>query len=1396
MWRNRALRWALGIVFIISCGSSCDSAGCDILAPMPDGNEVPMNQTIEGGMQLRITPSGFDKISAIIPGILEDMGDFTVIEESGRTFGSCSSACVKFTACPGGCNVDMTIPPGGVVMSSNSSMLLVDITLDVMFVLDARVEVDIFGFGLIDVTCGLQVDTLEDPLHMTVGIEPYIRDADGELRLRLVEVSDVSLSGITFSIAGCGIVGDYLDTYLDYINQIFDWLDVILGNVITEFIVNNFVLPLMQDFIDDLLPDPLGLEGQFDIGSLLAGFSPGTEGILELRLTPGGYVNLQGNGMSLGVITGVNSDADPTTRSATMDPQTLVRDHSEPHRKMPPMPTPDFSTTLSQAPVPRQAAFKIDPSSEMGGFNDNQYLRYKDPNSPLYDQVADLAIGTGETFLNLLGFHLLNSGALCLEVGTQEVDMLTVGLFSIMVNSLGELVDPLVGDAPMRLVIRPQTPLVFDVRNNMDENNPQPLLKMFLDDFQIDMYTFSEERYVLAFTMAMDMELGLNLMTEVDPNDGTLYLIPILEDVDAADLVVRIHNSELIGDSPEDLETLFPSVLSMLMPMITGMLPEIAMPELMGISMEYLEFRANDAQDMMLILASLSLPSPVPPAPLPVLPVQTDARLVEVSVPTPDQWRASQLDPTIPEDAKDLATVRIAVAPQRANADDVQWQYRLNGTIWRGFRSGPELVIRDKAFTFQGWHHLEVRGMIKGRPQSLEQRPQIFDVLIDSTPPLQRATVADGTVLFNGFDVVTARNDLRYSYEFEPGRYAEWSDRGSLPLARAQRLAKAHGGVLRVRVMDESGNVSEAEIGTDVLGAIPVDAKIAAGCGCATSDGSTPFAVFLLGLLALVFVRRRRRHQSRWSTKSITVKGAVSFLGAIALVGLMATAGCAKKAGAADADASVPSCTDDDECAALQCEDGQIPLCVDGTCQCMNDLLMGKIGQYSSLSVSYSDIMVSAYNARYGDLMYGRIAKNDIGSNPIITEWEFVDGVPWDQDPDVPTSEIRNGIRTKGTNVGRFTSIGTNTEGHPVIAYYDVTHGALKLARYDGTSWTIMVVDDGGDSESSDGGDAGRYTAISMRTGDRAPGISYMVQNLPSSDASGTVSQVRFAQAINADPSFGSDWNIYIVDEVDVPAPEEDAPLADWPTGIGVTTALDRTSDDRVVVVYYDSVNGNLKGAEFDTASGMFADPVLLDGDDGAGGDTGDVGLYPSIRIHGDDTVWHVSYMDRALKQLLYVRTGNDPVYEVVDDGLRQEVNSITGLPMPVSHFVGFDSKVTVVGSDPNPSMNEVHVVYQDSTTHEIIWAERDPAATTNPWSSVSLIGGEKAIWNSALQQFEDTNGDLWEGSFGFYLGMADDMTTAYLSSFAINEWAESDLLGNAPLNYWVQIFAVNLSEG
>src|SRR5207247_122846 len=98
---------------------------------------------------------------------------------------------------------------------------------------------------------------------------------------------------------------------------------------------------------------------------------------------------------------------------------------------------------------------------------------------------------------------------------------------------------------------------------------------------------------------------------------------------------------------------------------------------------------------------------------------------------------------------------------------------------------------------------------------------------------------------------------------------------------------------------------------------------------------------------------------------------------------------------------------------------------------------------------------VSAYNTTYGDLMIGHVASG------VVTNWEFVDGIPETSAPDNPLSQVRGGIRDKGEDVGRYTSVQVTSRGDPVIAYYDVTHAALKYASFGAVRWHTHVVDQG-----------------------------------------------------------------------------------------------------------------------------------------------------------------------------------------------------------------------------------------------------------------------------------------------------------------------------------------------
>ena len=67
-------------------------------------------------------------------------------------------------------------------------------------------------------------------------------------------------------------------------------------------------------------------------------------------------------------------------------------------------------------------------------------------------------------------------------------------------------------------------------------------------------------------------------------------------------------------------------------------------------------------------------------------------------------------------------------------------------------------------------------------------------------------------------------------------------------------------------------------------------------------------------------------------------------------------------------------------------------------------------------------------------------------------------------------------------DIGWYTSLALDSNGHPHISYYDYTNGDLKYAIWTGSSWNIESVDTDGN--------VGRYTSIALDNNDN-PYISY-----------------------------------------------------------------------------------------------------------------------------------------------------------------------------------------------------------------------------------------------------------------------------------------------------------------
>jgi hypothetical protein len=1382
MYKQLAAHALVATIVVLAFGTGCGGGGCAGLQPLPKDSKgnyapaplgLPSDQVIEGGLQARITKPGMDKLMATIPKLFGSLlGGICIPSISQQigptcfdiTVGACqSNGCNggKTQGCP--INIQLTSPDGKDVITAtlsdgNNPVIHIDAKFDVDVPLNIDYGGSLFcasasGSCTMDVASQHYGSGTGNPLEITADIQTGIDPTTGELTLHL---TTLQLQNLNFNINGCGVLGSALNALVGLLNNV-------VGTAITNLII-QVLQPTLDNLVQSFLPKPLGLAGSLNTGTLLASFSPPSDANLELFVVPGGYVQGKSGGLTLGVMSGTNSDRDQTTRDSS--------NWSEPNLCIPARMDPN----IGGAPwnLPFNAArkdFTLSPAGPFAGM--------PDPTDSM-GATQDVAIGLSRTYLNLLGFHLYNSGTLCLHINGTAIPQLNAGTLSLVIGSLGNILED--KKAPLELVLRPQTPLIFTIGAG---TMADPLIHIGITDMRIDFYSWIEERFVRIFTLALDMNLGLNLTVTKDAN-GAAAIQPTIVGLNAKNVTIRVMNTDLLQETPDSLAQVFPSVINIAAGALGGAIKPITLPSVAGFSLSDLAInRVQTSQDDFVgIFGDITTGGPqalidwgTPSAPQLVGDVNTLASVARVDVPTVQRIQALFAKDPLVQAQGARPTVTLHLDAEQTAGRPVEWAYRIDGGFWHDWSTEPNPVIADDAFLLQGHHQIDVRSRVVNQWQTEDTTPVSMDVLIDSVAPeLNPARDPEGAekIFFNGFDIVTPTEKLQYAWLDASGRQSAWGATDSLDANTISAITAGFTRPLVIYSRDEAGNVGQAAIDAGPLLGFHgrTTAPSPSGCSCdiGGAGGGASGRGMALILLAMALVFLRRPKTLRAATGKIA---AVVLVAAISLVA--AGCGCSNKA----------QCSVDDDCLKMQCATGQIPTCATNMCLCVPDVLLGDIGRFSSMVPLGSEAYVSAYNNTYGDLMIGHVSPPGI-----VGSWDFVDGVP-DIAPDQPGSHVRGGIMEPGDDVGRYTSIALDSTSEPIIAYYDKTHGSLKFAIFGVIRWHAYAVDKGSMTLEGMGDDIGKWASLSVGP-DGTPGIAYSawvqhgVSGMPES-------QLRWAQAKTVTPMSDADWTITVLDSrplssngapdggvsdmavgpdmtmppsmidmagVDAAMAPPAVPYELLPEGIAIMASAARKPDGSPAVVYYDRTRGNLRYVEFQPSSMKWGVPVILDGEDAKGNDLGDVGLYSSLTFD-QAGLGHISYENATLDHLYYMNTMTKKP-EIVDDGYHgNDEQTQDGLPSPVWHLVG-DSSSIVILANGLPAIG-----YQDSTVLELRFANKQKDGT----------------WN---KQYIAGHATPFKGSYGFYANLKTDASgNGVLSSYAINQ--QKDIP-----DFFVEVFALD----
>ena len=631
--------------------------------------------------------------------------------------------------------------------------------------------------------------------------------------------------------AECDILCGAADFLTNVVLTIGGFLEDNLNTQLTSLVQNA-----VNDALENIDGTPLSASSRLD----LAGFAPG--------ILPDSALDL---GFAIAPTAGAFDVNDPSGLPGAMGMNLNIKTGFEAARPL----DPDEDPTI---PHPCARSFVGSDFNDLYGINSGRFeVPDAEPLTGAFDDgtgevVYHVGASLGAAAVNQLLFGVYNTGALCIEMSSDDVEALTGGEgFSLSAGTLnlltgGQLVQFAEGDAPVIVALVPNQPPVARLgAGTIDEGH----LVLEWPSVEVSFYVLMYERFARVFSVTTDISLQLAVFNE--PGTETLRLAVVqgpdvsvradgaygelLQGVDFRDIV-----SQLVGIA---LDLALGDGLEFNYDIGNALSEALQTP----IFVDFVGLETAPAVDREFLNVYLSL-TDTPPSPRMASPLRP--RLAEDAgiyrLPEVEQLQAGM---------KVLPTGQVRIAVDDPEMDR-EYFARVDFGSWKGplvARDGV-VVVKDGKLSLVGHHEVLLRSRWRGLPNSLSDGESV-DVWVDALPPRAQLVREGDEIVATGSDDGSPANSLQWSWQIDDGAFGDFSSQSRL------QLAELSAGRVSVVARDQAGNVSRpVSLDLQVARARLKDEReqqsfLGDRASCAAGAGVPAW----LALVAIGLLRRRRR---------------------------------------------------------------------------------------------------------------------------------------------------------------------------------------------------------------------------------------------------------------------------------------------------------------------------------------------------------------------------------------------------------------------------------------------------------------------------------------------------------------------------------------------------------